>query len=105
MDTKEDSTVPVMTGDLFKFEMEEYMIMWKSWKIKNDSLGEINGMIYNLVLQHCLKVLESLLKSQTRWDNVAKEMDGVGILLILRDITRKHGSLVYAIVEPWFPPV
>ena len=51
-------------------------------------------MIYNLVLQHVPDVLESLLKSQTKWDKVSGEMDGVQILTILRDITHKHDSLV-----------
>ena len=94
MDTKEDFTVPVMIEDVYQFKLEKYMIMWKSWKIKNDPWGEINSIIYNLVLQHCPKVLESLLKSQTRWDKVLGEMDGIGILLILQDITHKHDSLV-----------
>ena len=61
--TSENSTVLVMIEDLYKFEMEKYMIMWKIWKIKNESWSETNGMIYNLVLNHYSKVLESLLKS------------------------------------------
>ena len=81
-----------MIDDLYKFEMEKYMIMWKTLKIKNEFWGEINGMIYNLVLQHCPKVLESLLKSQTRWDTISNETEGVEILLIVRDITHKHDS-------------
>ena len=64
VDTDEDSIVPVMIDDLFKFKTEKFMIIWKPWNIKNESWGEINGMIYNLVLQHVRKVLESLLKSQ-----------------------------------------
>ena len=51
-------------------------------------------MIFNLVLQHCPKVLESLLKYQTKLDTVKEDMDGVAILLILRDIRHKHNSLV-----------
>ena len=51
-------------------------------------------MIFNLVLQHVPEVLESLLKSQIKWDTVSGEMDGVGILVMLSDITHKHDSLV-----------
>ena len=51
-------------------------------------------MIFNLVLQHAPEVLESLLKSQLKWDRVSGEMDGVGLLVMLRDITHKHDSLV-----------
>ena len=94
VDTKEDSTVPVMIDDLFKFEMEKHLIKWKSWDLKNDSWTEINGMIYNLVLQHVPDVLESLLKSQIKWVRVSGEMDGVGILTMLRDITHKHDTSV-----------
>ena len=70
------------------------MIKWKSWALKNGSWTEINGMIYNFVLQHVPDMLESLLKSQTKWDKVSGEMDGVGILTMLRDITHKYDSLV-----------
>ena len=46
-------------------------------------------------LQSCLpNVSDSLLKSQIKWDKVLGEMDGVGILLMLQDITHKHDSLV-----------
>ena len=31
VDTEEDSTVPVMIDDLFKFEMEKFMIKLKLW--------------------------------------------------------------------------
>ena len=31
VDTKEDSTLPVMIDDLFKFEMEKFMIKLKLW--------------------------------------------------------------------------
>ena len=94
VDAEEDSDVPVMSDIFFNFEMKKYMIKWKSWALKNDSWTEINGMIYNLVLQHVPDVLESLLKSQTKWDRVSGEMDGVGILMMLRNITHKHDSLV-----------
>ena len=77
VETEEDSDVPVMSDIFFNFEMEKYMIKWKSWALKNDSWMVINGMIYNLVLQHVPDVLESLLKSQTKWDRVSGEIDGV----------------------------
>ena len=37
VETEEVSTVPVVIDTLYEFKMEKYMIMWKSWKIKNDS--------------------------------------------------------------------
>ena len=58
VETEEDSNVPVMSDILFNFEIEKYMIKWKSWNIKNESLKEINDMIFNLVLQHVPEVLE-----------------------------------------------
>ena len=94
VDTNEDSTVPVVNDLLFNFEMEKYMIIWKSWKIDSKSSGEINAMVHTLVLSHVVKVLEYLLKSQVKWDKVSKKMDGVGLLLMLRDITHKHNSSV-----------
>ena len=36
VETEEDSNVPVMSDIFFNFEMEKYMIIWKSWKLKND---------------------------------------------------------------------
>ena len=77
VETEEDSDVPVMSDIFFTFEMEKYMIIWKLWKLRNEAWPEISSMIFNLVLQHVPEVLESLLKSQIKWDKVSGEMDGV----------------------------
>ena len=94
LETEEDSSVPVKSVISIKIESEKYLIIWKSWNLKNESWMETNGMIFNLVLQHVPEVLESLLKSQLKWDRVSGEMGGIGLLLMLRDITHKHDSSV-----------
>ena len=70
------------------------MIRYKSWVDKDTSWEQVSNIIYNLVLSHLPKVLELLLKSQTKWDKVLSEIDGVGILLMLRNITHKYDRSV-----------
>ena len=73
---------------------KKYMVQYKEWYTKIETWTEMNASIFNLVLQHCPEVLESLLKSQTRWDAVKKKMNGIKLLLMLSDITHKHNEYV-----------
>ena len=88
------SSVLDVSDVLFNFAMNNYMNKWKAWNTKEDTWMDTTTMILNFNLLHRLMVLESLLKSQTRWDEVSSDMDGFGILLILRDVTHTYDSPV-----------
>ena len=71
-------------------ETQIYIIDMKECKIKTNAWEDLNTKIYNLCLQNCPPVLESVLKANIIWENISCKQNGIGLLLVIRDITHKQ---------------
>ena len=60
-DVGTESNVPVISDQLYGFMYKKYMVQYKAWFTKTETWTKKNADIFNLVLQPCPKVLESLL--------------------------------------------
>ena len=49
--------VPMISAQIYGGMYEKYMIQYKAWFAKTKTWAEMNANIFNLVLQHCPKVL------------------------------------------------
>ena len=54
----------------------------RQWKVDD-------GKIYNIVLQHCDKVLKENMRALNKWKETKEDQDSVGILTMIQDST--HG--------------
>ena len=58
--------------------------------MKTNAWEELNANIYNICLQHFPPVIGSILKSNSRWENILCDQNRIGFLLVIRDITHKQ---------------
>ena len=82
--------MPDMGDAGYAMETQIYIIDMKEYKTKTNSWEELNAQIYNLCLQHCPPVLELVLKANSRWEKISCDQNGIGLLLVIRDITHKQ---------------
>ena len=62
--------------------------------MKTTAWEEINKNIYNLCLQHCPPVLESVIKANSIWENILCDQNEIVLLLVLRDIKHEQDKKI-----------
>ena len=80
-------------------ETQIYIIDLKEYKIKTNTWEEIIAKIYNLFLQKFPPVLESVLKANSRWKNIVCDQNGIGLVLVIQDITHKQDDKMQSMMS------
>ena len=62
--------------------------------METNAWEELNANIYTLCLHHCPPVLELVLKANSIWENISCNQNGIGLLLVIRDITHKQDEKI-----------
>ena len=85
-----ETDVPVLGDKVYGMKVDKYMVTYKEVRAKKISWIELNANIYNFCLQHNPLDLESVLKSNSRWDTIMADHDIIGLFHVVRDITHKQ---------------
>jgi hypothetical protein len=73
-----------------KFDMEIYMIHYRSWMTDNLAWKTNRSRIYVLVLMHYPPDLEEVLKTLSTWNAVRDDQDVIGLLKLICNVAHNQ---------------
>ena len=81
--------VPFLDDKVYGMKVDNYMVNYKDVREKKIAWVEINENISNFLLQHSTPYLESVLKSNSKWDKIMTDQDIILLLQVIQYITHK----------------
>ena len=84
----------------WKLDVSEYVEDMKEYRTAKRDWDDCRVRIYNLLLTHCPKELETKLKEMSNWAKISADRDAIELVKLIRGITHKHdetaqGTMAY----------